>query len=698
MANTNGGIAMSQENPDVQSDATLEAPTDQDAWVQSPAAPPRKPSAKSDGKETSSNLDAEELQALGHLEEGEEPRFSFRGMAKRIGSFLFSLVFHMALMVLLAFWALPEVARSTFAPLVAETDYEPEEVLETVVLDESTEAATELDFSAQSSDVFAAETPMVTEPAFDASVIETETDGFSVELDTSLGKLPPSGTLLSGMPDGHVGTRRSVVDGTGQALDRITQEIMWMLDSSKVLLIWLFDESESMKFSQKEIRDRIGRVYAELGLSDKAAGDALLSSVTSYGEGFTMRTQRPTNDVAELREAIDSIPIDPTGLERQHQAMIRAIATHRKFATAGQRKMVLIVLTAKSGERDDKQYLEAAIDEAKRSRCTIYVLGREAVFGYPYALMRWKHPQTLRTHWIRINRGPESAFIEQLQTNGFYRREDAFPAGFGPYEQSRLAHQTGGIFFMLPSVETNIVRGENRRYELDAMRGYHPDLRSREAIFQDRDTSKLRQVLYTIMIRDLNPWDEQQRKKIELRRYWSPNFEKFKQEAAVELVRAKGYINYLDAAIEQLDKLRRLRNEEPEMRWRGNYDLTLAQLLAFKVRAYEYGAFFEEFCRNPRTAPLTKQAMWLGKRQTVTLQHWRLTTRKSTLTDQITESTRTRATELLNEVLKNHPGTPWAARAQWELRRGYGVDVRPYYEGPYREIPKGEKRIPVPKL
>ncbi|MDY0169179.1 MAG: hypothetical protein RBS80_21735 [Thermoguttaceae bacterium] len=691
---------MSHEDPDVRTDATLDAPAEEGAWADAPSATSaRKPAAKlPKGKEASVALDKEELETLRHLEEGEEPHLSFRGMARRIGSFLFSLVFHMALMVVLAFWALPEVARSTLTTLVAEADYEPEEVLETVVLDESTEAATELNFSAQSSDVFAAETPMVTEPSFDASVVETDTEGFSVELDTSLGKLPAGGTLLAGMPDGHVGTRRSVVDGSGQALDRITQEIMWMLDSSKVLVIWLFDESGSMKYSQQEIRDRIGRVYAELGLSDKSAGDALMSSIASYGENFQLQTPRPTNDVAELREAIDRIPTDPSGKERQHQAIIRAIAAHRKYATAGQRKMAMILLTAKSGELEDKQYLEAAVDEAKRARCTIFVLGREAVFGYPYALMRWKHPQTLRIHWIRINRGPETAFVEQLQTNGFYRREDAFPSGFGPYEQSRLAHQTGGIFFMLPSVETNIVRGENRRYELEAMRGYQVDLRSREAIFRDRDTSDLRKVLYTIIIRDLNPWDEQQRKKVEMRRYWSTNFDEFKRQASVELVKAKGYIEYLDAAIKQLEKMRRLRNEEPDMRWRANYDLTYAQLLAFKVRMFEYGAFFEDFCRNPRTAPLTKQAEWLGKRQTVTMQHWRLTTRKSTLTDAITEPTRTRATELLSEVVKNHPGTPWAARAQWEIRRGYGVDVYPYYEGPWREIPKGEKRIPVPKL
>ncbi len=691
---------MNREHDSVRSEPFPDARADDGPAIASPKAPPpRKPHTKPPkGRKDAAGLAADDLETLRHLAEEEESHFSVRAMARRVGSFLVSLAFHMALMIALALWALPEATRSTLVPLLVQAEYEPEEILETVVLEDSREAATELNFAAQSSEAFGGEMSMVTEPAFDATVVETVGEGPSVELDLSLGKLPTARTLLSAMPDGHVGTRRKVVDGTGQALDRITQEIMWMLDSSKVLLIWLFDESESLTYSKQEIRDRIGRVYAEMGLSDKAAGDALLSSVASYASGFQIHTPRPTNDVAELRAAIDRVPIDPTGLERQHQAIIQAIAAHRKFATAGQRKLAMILLTAKSGELDDKVYLETAIDEAKRSRCTIFVLGREAVFGYPYALMRWKHPQTLRTHWLRINRGPETAFPEQLQTNGFYRREDAFPSGFGPYEQSRIAHQTGGIFFMLPSVETNLVRGEDRRYELEAMRGYQPDLRSREAIFRDRDISEMRQVLYTIIMRDLNPWDEQRRKHVEMRRYWSPNFETFRRQVVEETIKAKVYSNYLEEAVKKLDQIRRLRNEDPDMRWRANYDLTYAQLLAFQVRLAEYVAFFDDFVRNPRVVPLTKQADWLGKRQTVTLEHWRLRTRKAMLTGERTEATMKRANELLAEVSRNHPGTPWDARAQWELRRGYGVDVYPHYEGPYREIPSGEKRIPIPKL
>ena len=57
--------------------------------------------------------------------------------------------------------------------------------------------------------------------------------------------------------------------------------------------------------------------------------------------------------------------------------------------------MALVLVTDESGDRDNNaRYLEAAIAEAKAAKCRVYALGREAVFGYPYAYMRWKHPAT----------------------------------------------------------------------------------------------------------------------------------------------------------------------------------------------------------------------------------------------------------------------------------------------------------------
>ena len=99
-------------------------------------------------------------------------------------------------------------------------------------------------------------------------------------------------------------------------------------------------------------------------------------------------------------------------------------------------------------------------------------------------------------------------------------------------------------------------------------------------------------------------------------------------------------------------------------------------------------ASLEEFIKNPKTAPLTKSP-------NLRLVHWDVTTRKQILTEE-SKPYIERATELFNLVMANHPGTPWAGRAQRELNRGFGVDFRPDYDPPYLK-PSG-KLIPIPKL
>jgi len=92
--------------------------------------------------------------------------------------------------------------------------------------------------------------------------------------------------------------------------------------------------------------------------------------------------------VDKIRAAMDEVPVDSSGLEMQCQAVGYAIANHRSYVTAGRRQMMLILVTDESGNPgENMQLLENTITEAKTARCPIYVMGREAVFGYPFAHM-----------------------------------------------------------------------------------------------------------------------------------------------------------------------------------------------------------------------------------------------------------------------------------------------------------------------
>jgi hypothetical protein len=133
------------------------------------------------------------------------------------------------------------------------------------------------------------------------------------------------------------------------------------------------------------------------------------------------------------------------------------------------------------------------------------------------------------------------------------------------------------------------------------------------------------------------------------------------------------------------------RREETSPRWQANYDLMYAQVIAYQARMYEYGAYLEEFIRNPKMVPLTKAP-------NLHLAVWRIHTRQKTITGDKIKHHVERATAMFHAIQETHAGTPWAARAESELQRGYGVELIEIYHGPPPVIPPGTPIPPVPKL
>ncbi len=527
-------------------------------------------------------------------------------------------------------------------------------------------------------------------PIFDASLLNTVGTGSgSGGIGGIMLGLPSSSKLIVEAPEGQIGDARAVVGTYQEALDRLTQEFLWMLDKSDVLVVWLFDQSESMKDDQKEIRERFEHVYDQLGLVSNKNKDALETAICSFGQAYAVHTRAPTSDRNAIRNAIDDVPNDKSGKELFCSAVQRAISDHRGYALGSRRQMALVVVTDESGDQvDNNSNLERAVAEAKSARCKVFVLGREAVFGYPFAYLRWKHPQTERVHWLQIDRGPETAFVEQLQTNGFHRRYDAHPSGFGSYECARLGQETGGIFFLLPSLETNLVHGQKIDYDLEAMRPYVPDMRSRLENKADIDASPLKTML-TKVIYDLNPYNPTAARIIVMRTDFSTDPQKFVAQARQEQGKAIVYLDYLARAEKEVEKLARARRQEASPRWQANYDLVFAQIVAYQARMYEYGAALEDFIKKPKTAPKTRPPNLLHI-------DWDITTVQSIRTGEKVQPYIDRATAMFKKIVEEHQGTPWAARAQDELRRGFGIELVPDYDAP--DKPYSGALIPIPKM
>lgn len=525
-------------------------------------------------------------------------------------------------------------------------------------------------------------------------------------------------SLGDGVVTGEVG---AVVEGYGAAMGVVTQELVRMMRNQKVTVVWLFDESQSTEDDRDEIRANVERVYEELGIASqqdkklRRLDQPLLTSVASYGSKVNLHTPSPTADLKQIQAAIAAVPNDPSGEEKMCTALTAVIRSHQRAAFKTKRKLAIILLSDESG--DDGDRVEEAVAAAKDANAPVYVMGRESSFGYPYASVRWTYEDKAKgineSFWLQIRRGPETAFPEALQWNGLRARWDSQPAGFGPYEQVRLARETGGIFFVLPGDEANLA-GEaetsKRKYEFMALRQYRPVLLSRREYFEQRSQSPFRNTLWEV-ISTLNPnrntlLFQAHDDKLNIKREHYPlAMAEFKQEAAQEVEKAVRSGQLIGNAIQMLDEIQPLRASEASPRWRAGYDLAYAQLHMFRLRLFQFMLSMDQhvnktpkpgnadanewnFRRN-RSRNLKPDEQQFDRLKTT----FGLTMSREEYIAQIADEEK-RAMKLLKDVIAEHPGTPWAIRAEKEISDGFG-----YIVFDRRWDPSGARRnITLPKL
>jgi hypothetical protein len=230
---------------------------------------------------------------------------------------------------------------------------------------------------------------------------------------------------------------------------------------------------------------------------------------------------------------------------------------------------------------------------------------------------------------------------------------------------------------------------DNRKYELEYMRPYLPDLSSREDYAYERDKHPARTTIWQV-INDLNPYRAERGQYINMRMDFSPDPAAFISQVRAEQAKAKQYVIYLNAAEKALEGMRKERARESSPRWQANYDLIFAQLLAYKVRIFEYGAYLDAFIQTPKQSDIPKP-----DRQ---LHYWRIATRAKTITGDLTSSEIERARAAFEAVKRDHVGTPYAARADVELKRGFGVELNAVYYNPQYQPPVPLQTFVMPKL
>jgi hypothetical protein len=452
----------------------------------------------------------------------------------------------------------------------------------------------------------------------------------------------------------------------GAALDQLAREILRHLKDHKLTVVWLFDESTSMEDDKRTIYEKFDRVSSELKLnvepSKKAAG-ALNHAIVGFGQGIDYVLEKPREDIDQIGRAIKRLKIDQTGIENTMHAL-REVVEHYAGLIRKDRKLLIVLVTDESG--DDGGDIEEARQALKKYKVPLFVIGRQSLFGYPFAHHRYIDPVTKDEYYPLIRRGPETADVEIYQWDGLHERWDEQPSGFAPYELARLTKDSGGIYFLLPSEEFMRIRQREQAYSITQLKEYLPEYDNRMNYVERRNSSPLRQVLYTIVL---------EAKNFIYHRYFPIDTAELVKAAIEEGEKATVTLNVLLDVQKRLESLAKLRDREPAKRWQAHYDLMLAQTVAFEVKAYEYRALMASIVKS---TPLPKRQP--APDSVIT---WRVDHAKAPWAPQNETSKKyAEAERLLKQVIARHPKTPWADLAQDTLDRGFSVQLTEWHHNP----------------
>ena len=489
-----------------------------------------------------------------------------------------------------------------------------------------------------------------------------------VEIDEPIFQGPE---MFEGLPVQGVG--QVGVSGAVGAIDRLTHEILNSVQQQPTLVVWLFDQSGSLRDERARILDRFHGIYDQLGVIEAAHIPAfkqhkdkpLLTAVVEFGQSARILTKEPTDQIAEIEAAVRAIEDDSTGQENVFQAVAMTASKFRSYRAARQssRNVMIIVFTDEAG--DDLPEMDQTVHLCRKLAMPVYVVGRPAPFGRREAHVKWIDPNPQfdqRPQWVPVNMGPESLLPERLKLQffGSSRNEELIDSGFGPYGLTRLCFETGGLYFAahpnraigrrISGRETeNLSAHLTAFFDPEVMRRYQPDYVSSQQYWQLVRSNGARQAL--LEAAQLS---------------WTTQLEnirtRFPKRDDAQLAQSLS-IAQRTAALRQpkIDRICQIllagEDERPELnalRWEAGFDLALGRALATKVRTDGYNAMLAQ----------AKQGMAFQNGRNNT---WVLVADAAYANSSL-EKMADKSQELLDRVGVEHAGTPWAYLADRELR------------------------------
>jgi len=442
--------------------------------------------------------------------------------------------------------------------------------------------------------------------------------------------------------------------GVAGAIDRLTLEIAAAVKEKKLLVVWLFDVSPSVSQRRNEIADRFENVYKQLGILEAAEGEeSLKTAVAAFGSTTQFVTKDPVSDVKEVVSQIRSIKEDTSGDENVFAAVNQVSKRWLSYKRQSRRNMMVIVVTDEAGT-DAVTNLEETILLTKRNGIKCYVVGNASPFGQQEVIIDFPLEPGITVRAVQQS-GPETVMPERIKLP-FWGQNDydinQLSSGYGPYALTRLCAETNGIYFITEDTQ-------GPKFEAADMRDYHPDYIS----IRDYQRNLEQNLAKRALVQTATATRLSQRRLPTPTLEFPANTDNVLRQAITNAQKPVSELDYgLNELQIMLEQGLKDRKKIKEPRWRANYDLALGRVLANRVRAYGYNTVLADMKSTPKTF------------QTKGNNAWKLVPAKDARSSPSVRKLTKQATELLNGIIDEHPGTPWAYLAAKELEQPLGWD------------------------
>ena len=612
-----------------------------------------------------------------------------------------SLVFHLGLILLLAKVFMPQSAPQAIGSINADTEdvidmdeLIPEEmdVYETDEEELGAEAEEELKAEAAATptlEFVSDETEAVETPDFETGEI------FASEFTSEVNSAAP--TLETVAVRGVAG--RSLKNTSG-AIDRIAEVIRDRMAEGDLMVVWLFDQSASLRAQRTKIAKQFDRVYQQLerfqeldkaDIKDPDFNPPLMTDIFQFGQTVTPLLKNPTFKLDELREAVSKVKRDDSGKENVMQSVMTVAKKYRQMARVvprtgkPERTVMVILVTDEAG--DDVALTDQAVRYCVNSRVSVYAIGVPAPFGREETEVKWVDPDPGYDQTPQraiVDQGAETPRPERLRLGFVDGRQDfeQIDSGFGPFYLTRLCYETGGLYFAVHPNRTGKRRvrwGEVRNYaskltyffDPEIMRRYQPSYVSVQTYNQSLSKNKARLAL--VQASEFTRTGKPLRSpRLRFPRLDEGRFTRQINEAQKD---AAFVVPELDRLMQTLKAGEADREKEDDERWQAGYDLAMGRAIAARLRASTYNEMLALAKTSLKFDP-PKNA------KTPQNNTWVLQSSDKVETGSRDAQLAEKAQAYLSRVVDEHPGTPWALIAQHELKIPIGWEWKQAYTEP----------------